>query len=427
MKSIGLPILLFVHSTVAAAQGPVEPRENPSPAQMKIAAAEKTIAGAADRFQSYNQLAGALVRRAEETGDPAFYSQAESALEKSFSLSPANLGGQKIRAAILLGQHRYEEALEQAKTVNALWPDDVLVYGYIADAQAALGRYSDSEEAVQWMLNLRPGNIPGMRRAAALRELFGDIDGAAEMLASELVQTAPDESADRASVLTRLAHLQLITGRLAEGERYLEQARAAFPTDLETMLELAELRRAQERAPEATRILNQLYLLSPTSDHAYRLAVALQREGQDRYAKATFGDFERKARAEMDHPQNANLDLVFYYADVSNDPAEALRLAKGEITKRQDVYTRDAYAWALSANGQDEEAYREIQAALSLGLRDARVLFHAATIAMRAHDSRAAAEYFKASLDLNPRSEWARPARQALGELSKMQAPAPGN
>ena len=31
------------------------------------------------------------------------------------------------------------------------------------------------------MLDLRPGNLPGLTRAAYLRELFGDLDGSVEL------------------------------------------------------------------------------------------------------------------------------------------------------------------------------------------------------------------------------------------------------
>jgi len=42
-------------------------------------------------------------------------------------------------------------------------------------ALIARGRYDDAERSAQWMLDLRPGNIPALTRAAYLRELFGDI------------------------------------------------------------------------------------------------------------------------------------------------------------------------------------------------------------------------------------------------------------
>ena len=407
----------FFLATIVSAQVPAELPQQLTPAQQKIAAAQKAIESAPERYQSYNQMAVALERRARETGDVSLYAQAEEALNKSLQLSAANLEAQKVKASLLLGEHCYEQALELASSVNKLWPDDVLIYGYIADAQMALGNYAAAEEATQWMLNLRPGNIPAMRRTAGMREVYGDLDGAAEMLTNELIQTAPNESADRAYVLTRLAHLQLAVGHVTEAEKYLQQARRAFPNLPYTLETLAELRRAQGNYHEAAQVLNQLYLMIPAPGNSYKLAVALERENRREYAQSLFQEFERKALEKVHAPDNANLDLVFFYADHARKPQEALRIAKIQFSRLQNVYARDAYAWALAVNGQTAEARKRIDAALAIGVRDPRLFYHAGAIAAQEHDSTAAAAYFKASLDVNPLSEFAAMARQALEKL----------
>ena len=403
---------------VASGQGPLQMPETLTPAQQKIAAAKKAIECAPDRFQNYNQLAIALERRATETGDASFYARAEDALNNSLALSPANLEAQRVRASILLGEHRYREALEQATAVNKLWPDDVLVYGYIADAEMAVGNYSAAEEATQWMLNLRPGNIPAMQRTAELREVFGDFDGAAEMLTAELVQTAPNEFADRASVITRLGHLQLAMGHLNEAEKYLQEAHDTFANLPHTLETLAELRRAQGKYSEASKIANQLYLMNPSAEHTYSLALALEREGQKDYAQALYREFETKASEAIASAGGSSVELVFYYADRSGKTQEALRIAEAEFAKQPNIHVRDAYAWALAANGRFAEARKQIEAALEIGVRDPGFFFHAGSIAVQDHDLKSAAAYFKASLDVNPASEYAANARQALEKLS---------
>jgi hypothetical protein len=61
------------------------------------------------------------------------------------------------------------------------------------------------------MLDIRPGNVPGLTRAAYLRELFGDVDGSIELMEMAYRQTPPNELEDRAWILTQLAHLRLST------------------------------------------------------------------------------------------------------------------------------------------------------------------------------------------------------------------------
>ena len=69
---------------------------------------------------------------------------------------------------------------------------------------------------------------------------------------------------------------------------------------------------------------------------------------------------------------------------------------------------------ARLANGQADDARREIEAALAVGIKDATILGHAATIAAAAGDAEAAAEYARRSLDANPHSHVADEARVIL-------------
>ena len=52
----------------------------------------------------------------------------------------------------------------RAQALNKRAPDDLLVYGLLGDAHLELGEYPEAEEALQWMMNLRPGNVAGLTR-----------------------------------------------------------------------------------------------------------------------------------------------------------------------------------------------------------------------------------------------------------------------
>ena len=132
-----------------------------SPAEQSIANARQEIQKKPSQYSGYDHLAIALSRRARETSDVNFYEQAEDALKKSLELSPNNLEAEKIHVWLLLGRHEFPAALEAAKALNKRIPDDVLIYGFLTDANAELGNYSDAEAATQWMLNLRPGIFRG--------------------------------------------------------------------------------------------------------------------------------------------------------------------------------------------------------------------------------------------------------------------------
>jgi tetratricopeptide (TPR) repeat protein len=402
MRTMTVLLLLTV---ISAAQT----RTSLSPAERSIAEARKAIEKRPAQFSAYNQLAIALSRRARETSDVNFYAQAEDALRKSFELAPDNVEGEKIRTWLLLGRHEFAAALAVATELNKRVPDDVLVYGFLTDANAELGNYDAAEKSAQWMLNLRPGNLPGITRAAYLRELFGDVDGAYELMDMAYQATPPSENEDRAWILTQMGHLRLSEGNLDKAETLLNQALEVFPDYHYALGNLAKVRIEQKRYADAVELLRRRYNATPHAENLYNLAEALELAGRRDEAQKAFVEFERKSLAESVKADNSTRELVFYYTDHANQPEKALEFAKQEYGRRHDVYTLDAYAWALYVNRQDAEARKQIEMALAVGIRDAKIFRHAGEIALKLGDQSAATRYLRESTTLNaPGSEQAR-------------------
>jgi len=414
MKKL-IALLTLTLSTYVAAQSTIV-KTSLTPAEQSIATAKKEIGKKPAQFAGYNQLAIALSRRARETSDITYYAQAEDALKKSFELAPGNMEGEKIHVWLLLGRHEFPSALEAAKILNKRVPDDVLVYGFLVDANAELGNYPAAEDAAQWMLNLRPGNLPGMTRAAYLRELFGDVDGAYELMDMAYQATVPTETEDRAWILSQMGHLRFVAGRTDDAENILKQALVLFPGYHYALGNLAKVRITQKRYDEAVTLLQQRYQAAPHAENLYDLAEALQLAGRDAGAKKAFAEFETKSLAESVRKDNSSRELVFYYADHANQPARALAVAKQEFAWRHDVYTLDAYAWALHVNGQDAEARKQLEAALAVGIRDSKIFAHAGEIALKLGDRAAAQKYLEESVSLH--ATGSEQARLVLAEVS---------
>jgi tetratricopeptide (TPR) repeat protein len=389
---------------------------DPSPAEQGIAAARKAISDNPTEYAGYNLLAAALVRRAQETSDASFYTQSEDAVKKSLAIAPYNFATEKIQVSILLGEHEYPAALEAAKALNKRVPDDVMVYGLLTDADVELGNYNDAETAAQWMLSLRPGNLPALTRAAHLRELFGDAEGAYELMELAYQSMPPTETGERAWILTQMGHLRLASGSTDAAEKLFQQALTVFPNYPAALGNLAQVRITQKRYAEAVVLLQQLYQGVPRAENLYDLAEALQLAGRDGEAKRAFADFETKALLESNKKDNADRKLVFYYADHAQQPAKALKVAQQEYAWRQDVYTLDAYAWALHVNGREAEAYKQVASALAVGICDPRLFLHVGEIALKVGDVPAAKRYLKQSAELNTADS--EQARSLLANLS---------
>ncbi len=417
MKSLKIFCFNYACLILLLTISPVLGQESLSPAEQKIAWARKAIEANQGRYELYNELALALARRGRETSDTIYYKEAEEALEHSFRLAPDNLEGRKMEIWILLGKHEFAQALKKASMLNQQVPDDIMVYGFLTDANMELGNYREAESAAQWMLDMRPGNILGLTRAAYLREIFGDIDGAVDLLDAAYQRTPAVEIEDRAWILTHIAHLQLMAGKVENADKLLSQALALFPGYHYALGNLAKVRNAQKKYSETIDLLRQRYQFASHPENLYPLAEALEQSGRVREAKRAYREFERKARAEIQDADNSNRELIFYYIDHFRKPSEALRIAETEIARRHDIYTLDAYAWALYANRKYVEARQQIKIALSVGIRDAKVFYHAAAIALKLKDKSAAMNYLQQSLELNPFSEVASAAKKTLVRL----------
>ncbi len=416
MKRLALLFCLMLMTAAGLAQtGTATADPKLSPAERSIALANSLIEKKPKNFEAYNALALALSRRARETSDVRFYNMAEEALQKSSAISANNFDGARIHVWLLLGKHEFAAAREEAVKLNKKTPDDVMLYGFLTDANVELGDYPDAEKAAQWMLNLRPGNLPGLTRAAYLRELYGDIDGSLELMNMAYQSTPPSEVEDGAWILTQMAHLQLMAGKPEEAEKLLNQALLQFPGYHYALQNLAKVRITQKRYEDAVTLLQQRYNAAQHAENEYDLAEALELAGHKEDAAQAFAEFEVKSLAESGRGDNSNRELIFYYADHAHQPTKALEVAELERSRRHDVYTLDARAWALHVNGRDAEARKDIDAALAVGIRDTKFFHHAGEIALASGDKRAAAEYLRQAAALNtPVADLARIALASL-------------
>jgi tetratricopeptide (TPR) repeat protein len=370
MHSARNKLVLLAALAALAGAGEVPAGASSSPAERLIRSLESAIQAQPEQQRLYSELAMAYARRARETSNPEYYEKARGAAGRALKLSPADFEAQKAATWILLGKHEFAIAYESAKQLNRRIPDDLQVYGMLADACVELGLYKEAEEAVQWMLNLRPAAVAGLTRAAHLRELFGDLEGSLMLLEDAFRYTPAREIEERAWIAVHIARVQWLAGRLDAADRAAQAALKLFPGYHYALRELAEIRTAQGRHEDAVKLLEKRYTLAPHPENLAHIAAALDRAGRAEEAARAYERFEEPARQEMEAWDNANRELIAYYLGRGERPKEALRIAEMEYARRKDVYTLSSYARALHANGENAKAEGIRKQALSLGSRD---------------------------------------------------------
>jgi tetratricopeptide (TPR) repeat protein len=384
---------LFYFSILEARQAPAVPPA--SPVDHRIAAARKHVGANPKSAQAYNELAFALIRKGRDFRDEALYTQAGDAVAESLRLSPENYDAQKLRVAVLLGLNEPAQALKLETELNHKTPDDIVGWALLVDAHAALGDYDQAEHAAQWVLDLRPGSSLGFEKAAELREMFGDSEGAIEFWDEANRRTSMNDADQKAWLLTRKARLVLASGNTKASSDLLDAAMRIFPDSQLALAGLAQVRLAEKNYTEALALLEKRYRCVPTAENRYDWAEALAESGQAQAAAVEFKNFEQQARAENAKHKSAVLQLISYYSDRKPDPGQALTLASSEVAVRHDSPTLAAYAWALYRNGRFSDAKLQMDKALAVGVRDAVYFCHAESIAAMAKDIAATEHYSK--------------------------------
>jgi tetratricopeptide (TPR) repeat protein len=379
-KTFPIFVSLLV-STTGIFAADLTPSAPLSPAEMGIKKAQAQIAQHPDHVPYYSALAMAYARRARETSDVSYYAKAEETLKHSRELSPDDYEAGKVQTWLDLGRHDFKKALESATKLNKRAPDDVTVYGYLADANAELGNYAAAVDAAQWMLRLRAGNVAGLTRAAYLRELHGYVPGALELMQMAYDATPFQEAEDRAWLLTQIAHLHLISGDIKLAEQFAQGALGLFPNYHYALGTLAQVRVAQNRLDDAIELQRTRYAAAPHAENLYALAEVLRKGGHDEEARQAYAKFEELSLKESRITDNSNHELMAYYVDVAHEPQKAIDIAEQELTRRQDLYTLDCYAWALAAKGERQKALEFSLRSVATGTKDPVVLAHAAAIA----------------------------------------------
>lgn len=406
----------------------------PSPAIAVISLAEQRLRMVERQLQlrpkdpaAYAEMATAYMEKARETGDGAFYGRAEAACQKALELEPDNYPALRLISWVYSGQHRFREALVAARNALASDSRDPLNYGTLGDALLELGNYQEGAEAIQKMVDLRP-DVASYTRAAYVRELFGDMEGAIEIMGMAVRAASSRDHEHSAWCRVQLGQLLFNTGRLAEAEAQYQAALQIFPNYHFAFTGLGRVRAAQLRFDEALSLYQKSVDLVPTYETVFGLADLYSHLKRPDEASRQLELIEMLEKINQANGVRPEAQVAMFYADHGMKLTEALNIARQQARERRDVKTLDALAWVLHKNGRTQEALQASRQALRLGTKDPLMLYHHGMIARELGQDQKATMFLEQALAANPHfhpshAEQARVALLLLAARSESSMP----
>jgi tetratricopeptide (TPR) repeat protein len=321
-----------------------EPTQLPDPCTIARAPAPGPLAAEVARaLEDPLEVARLRIEEGHRTGDPGFYALAEQAAHCALARSPNDPEARRHLVHVAIQFHQFASAERDALTLatsTGAWTDWML----LGDAQMEQGKLAEAAVSYQRAMDQRPG-LALYDRAAWLRWLTGDVDGAVALQERAVAAGSSADPEPYAWALTRLGWLRALRGEPAPE---IDLALALLPD-----------------YPPA------LFARGRVRLHAGDAAAVDDLRRVGRTVEAT------RARAEVD--SDVSVDAVAAqdprgYATwlADRDPARAVKLLDRELEARRDAVTHMAHAYAVFRNGGDGS--REARAALSTGCSEPRVL-----------------------------------------------------
>ncbi len=345
----------------------------------RIGQLERAVASDPKDLKSLQSLGSAYVSRASQTGDPAFYRLATTALDRATALDPGNTDTLLVRGSLQLSLHNFAAALDLGVRAQAQRAGNPSILGVLVDAHVELGQYDQAGAALQQMLDIRP-NLPALARASYLRELSGDLTGAVTVM-QQAVAAGTGTGYDTAQVGALLGDLLFQRGDVDGADQAYQVAARASPELVRAQIGLAQVKAARGDGAGAITDLEDLQARSPNVLTLTLLEQLQRRDGRTQAADETGQLLRALARLQEDAGYVVDLEMALFEADRPNPGPEALRYARGAFKARPDnVFVDDAFAWASFRTGDTASAVPLMDRALRNGLANPLVSYHAAEV-----------------------------------------------
>ena len=306
-----------------------------------------------------------------------------------------------LRAKLDFSRHRFSQAKEDLENV----PDaigNVMFETIKADLAFQQGKYDDARTSYETLVR-RDTAWGSFARLAYSMFLAGDLATADKLYVGAQDRITAKEMGSYAWVELQRGFLQFSRGQFKEALAHYQRADLAYSGSWLVDDYVAEALGAEGRFKEAEARYRKLVAHSPRPEFFQALGDLYLFMGEaepasEWHEKALAGYHESVSHGDVHYFHH----LSQFYADVSQEGAEAVRWARKDSELRDNFLTQDSLGWALYRDGQFAEALAAIDRALSSKVEDAQIFIHAAVINLANGRTENAKELFRRAAVLNP-------------------------
>ncbi|MEO5859876.1 MAG: tetratricopeptide repeat protein [Pyrinomonadaceae bacterium] len=362
-----------------------------------VVKAIKAVDAAPQSSAGYVQLAGAYINTARRTGNFYLNADARRAVAKALEISPQDSSARRLKASLHLTYHEFAEGLKLGEELYAEGTDSFAM-GVITDAHTQLGNYPQAAEWAQKLVDAKP-NSSSYARAALIRALNGDNDGAAELYKLSARTADPADKEAQSWTLSQLGDLYWRNGRYDEAERVYDESLSLTENYNLALLGKGRTRAAKGDLDSAASLVSGALERSPHTSYAIILGDIKRKQGNELAAQKLYQLADNASLLGDLHDAHR---IALMLADHDIDLDKALAIAEADYAGIKDIYAADILSWCLYKKGRFAEAREKSREALRINTKDAVLFYHAGMIENALGNHTEARQLLRSAIELNP-------------------------
>ena len=240
-----LPVILLAvaaQTTLSWAHGDEEPPPPHASVHGEVVHLKEELLRMPDSLPLQIRLARAYIVEGRDNGTHASFARAEKILDRVLKKAPEEKEALYLRAWAAMFRHCFTEAAAWAMKGIERYPDAGIFYGILSDSNLERGNMKNAVVLAQKMLDLKPDQ-GSYSRAAHLRSVYGDSEGAVELW-QMAIRAGSADRVDTAWCYVELGNEHLKQGDAGKAEQAYRAASALVPGYPKAEAGLTKVRKA---------------------------------------------------------------------------------------------------------------------------------------------------------------------------------------